>query len=80
MNANYATKEYLQDRPATVGVVSRMLITGKLYDRPTLPPPSRRGRPPQKGRLIGSPKTLARKRQGWQPHPTEAGTQVQAWE
>ena len=26
------------------------------------------------------PKTLARKRRGWQPHPTEAGTQVQAWE
>ena len=79
-DGGYATKEYLQDRPATVAVVSRMLITGQLYDRPTPPQKSRKGRPPQKGRLIGSPKTLARKRQGWQPHPTEAGTLVQAWE
>jgi hypothetical protein len=79
-DGGYATKAYLQDRPATVAVVSRMLITGKLYDRPPPPKTPRRGRPPQKGRLIGSPKTLARKRRGWQPHPTEAGTQVQAWE
>jgi hypothetical protein len=27
----------------------------------------------------GSPKTLARKRRGWQPHPTAAGALVQAW-
>lgn len=56
-----------------------MLVTGKLYD---LPPPlrgPRRGRPPPKGPVLGSPKTLARKRHGWQPHPTEAGTLVQAW-
>jgi hypothetical protein len=51
-----------------------MLITGKLYDRPTPPKKSQRGRPPQKGRLLGSPKTLALKRRSWQPHPTEAGT------
>jgi hypothetical protein len=29
--------------------------------------------------LLGSPKTLARQRSGWQPHPTEAGALVQAW-
>jgi len=28
---------------------------------------------------LGSPKTLARKRSGWQPHPTEAGALVHAW-
>jgi len=79
-DGGYATKEYLQDRPAGVEVVSRMLITGKLYEppRPAKKPP--RGRPAKKGVLLGSPKTLARKRGGWQPHPTEAGTQVQAWE
>ena len=79
-DGGYATKEYLQDRPPTVEVVSRMLITGKLYERPIPPQQSRRGRRPQKGRLLGSPKTLARKRRGWQPHPTETGTLVQAWE
>ena len=40
----------------------------------------RRGCPPKKGPLLGSPKTLARKRSGWQPHPTEAGALVQAWD
>src|SRR5215831_48380 len=56
-----------------------MLVTGKLY----APLPSRttprRGCPPKKGGFLGSPKTLAGKRSGWQPHPTEAGALVQAW-
>jgi hypothetical protein len=75
----YATKDYLPQFPATVDGVSRMLITGKLY---ALPPPRitpRRGCPPKKGPLVGSPKTLARKRSGWHPHPAEAGALVQAW-
>jgi hypothetical protein len=76
----YATKAYLRDLPAPVQVVSRMLITGKLYAPPPQPVGPRRGRPPKKGALIGSPKTLARKRHGWQPHPTEAGATVQAWD
>ena len=29
---------------------------------------------------MGSPKTLARKRSSWPPHPREAGATVQAWE
>ena len=79
-DGGYATKEYLRQLPAPVHVVGRMRITGKLHD---LPPPRRaprRGCPPKKGPLLGSPKTLARKRNGWQPHPTETGTLVQAWE
>lgn len=79
-DGGYATKEYLRQLPARVDVVSRMLITGKLYEPPPQPQGPRRGRPPQKGKLLGSPKTLARKRRGWQPHPTEAGATVQAWE
>ncbi len=79
-DGGYATTVYLHQLPASVDVVGRMLITGKLYT----PPPPRRGRqrgcPPKKGPLLGSPKTLARKRTGWQPHPTEAGALVQAWE
>jgi hypothetical protein len=79
-DGGYATTEYLHQLPATVDVVGRMLITAKLY---TPPPPRgahQRGCPPKKGPLLGSPKTLARKRTGWQPHPTEAGALVQAWE
>jgi hypothetical protein len=78
-DGGYATKDTLQQLPATVDVVSRMLITGKLYAPPPPRTTPRRGCPPKKGVLLGSPKTLARKRSGWQPHPTEAGALVQAW-
>jgi Transposase DDE domain len=79
-DGGYATKDCLRQLPATVHVVSRLLLTGKLYALPLQPQGPRRGRPPQKGPLLGSPKTLARKRSGWQPHPSEAGATVQAWE
>lgn len=78
-DGGYATKDTLRHLPATVEVVSRMLITGKLYAPPPLRTIPRRGCPPKKGPLLGAPKTLARKRLGWQPHPTEVGALVQAW-
>jgi hypothetical protein len=79
-DGGYATKDYLQQLPATVNVVGRLLITGKLYERPPQPRGPRRGCPPKKGPVVGSPKTFARKRSGWQPHPTQVGAFVQAWE
>jgi hypothetical protein len=79
-DGGYATKECLRRLPATVDVVSRLLITGKLYELPPKPAGPRRGCPPKKGPLLGSPKMLARKRRGWQPHPSEASALVQAWE
>jgi hypothetical protein len=78
-DGGYATTDTLHQLPATVEVVGRMLVTGKLYAPPPPRTPTRRGCPPKKGPLVGSPKTLARKRSGWQPHPTEAGALVQAW-
>jgi len=78
-DGGYATKDTLRQLPATVDVVSRMLITGKLYAPPPLRTTPRRGCPPKIGALRGSPKTLAHNRSGWQPHPTEAGALVQAW-
>ena len=79
-DGGYATKDYLQQLPTTVDVVSRLLITGKLYAPPPPRTTPRRGCPPKKGGLLGSPKTLARKRSGWQSHPTEVGALVQAWD
>jgi hypothetical protein len=76
---SYATKEFVRALPAAGHVLLRFLITSKLYAPPELSAGPRRGRRPQKGPLIGSPKTLARKRHGWQPHPTEAEAEVQAW-
>ena len=78
-DGGYATKEFLRDLPDTVHVVSRFLLSGKLYALPEPPAGKRRGRPPRKGKLLGSPKTLARRRHGWQPHPPEAKAEVQAW-
>jgi DDE superfamily endonuclease len=78
-DGGYATKEFLRDLPGTVEVVSRFLLSGKLYALPEPPAGKRRGRPPRKGELLGSPKTLARRCRGWQPHPTEAKAEVQAW-
>src|SRR5918994_2247229 len=74
-----ATKDTLRQLPARVDVVSRMLITGKLSAPPPLRTTPRRGCPPKKGPLLGAPKPLARKRAGWQPHPTAAGALVQVW-
>jgi hypothetical protein len=79
-DGGYATKEGLQHLPATVDVVGRMLITGKLSEHPPQSRGPRRGCPPKKGPLLGSPKTLARKRSGWQLHPSEAGALMQAWD
>jgi hypothetical protein len=78
-DGGYATKDYLQRLPATVDVVSRMPITGKLYALPPERTTPQRGCPAKKGPLVGAPKALARTRSGWQPHPTEAGALVQAW-
>jgi len=78
-DGGYATKEFLRDLPDTVHVVSRFLLSGKLYALPEPPAGKRRGRPPRKGKLLGSPTTLARRRHGWQPHPTAAKAEVQAW-
>ncbi|MGH7964036.1 MAG: IS701 family transposase [Candidatus Binatia bacterium] len=79
-DGGYATQDSLRQLPARVEVVSRLLITGKLYARPPQPRGPRRGCPPKKGPLLGSPQTLARTRHGWQPHPNEAGAVVQAWQ
>ena len=35
--------------------------------------------PRNKGRRIGSPKTLATPSAAWQPHPQEAGALIQSW-
>ena len=48
-DGGYATKECLQQLPATVDVVARLLITGKLSERPPQLRGPRRGCPPKKG-------------------------------
>lgn len=79
-DGGYATKDYVRRLPETVHIVGRFPISAKLYEVPPSNPPKRRGAPRKKGALIGSPKTLAQTMQGWAPHPSEAGAEIQAWD
>lgn len=78
-DGGYATKDYVRQLPHAVHVVGRLPISAKLYALPPTPETKRRGAPRKKGEVIGSPKTLAKTAEGWVPHPTEAGAEVQAW-
>lgn len=79
-DGGYATKEYLQDRPTNLEVVSRLMVSAKLYEgAPSRASRKGCGRPPVKGKLLGSPNTLARTRKGWQPHPWDSSAQIQSW-
>ena len=75
----YATKDYARQFPDSAHMVGRFPISGKLYKLPPTPTTKRRGAPRKKGDLIGSPKTLVQTCQGWAPHPSEAGAEIQAW-
>jgi DDE superfamily endonuclease len=78
-DGGYATKDYVRQLPNSVHVVGRLPIDTKLYQLPPKPTHKRRGAPRKKGDLLGSPKTLAPTAQGWSPHPSEAGAEIQAW-
>ena len=78
-DGGYATKDYVRQLPKATHVVGRFPINAKLYELPPAPAPKRRGAPRKKGALIGSPKILAQTTQGWVPHPSEVGAEIQAW-
>ena len=78
-DGGYATKDYARQLPEAAHVVGRFPISAKLYTLPPTPTTKRRGAPRKKGDLIGSPKTLVQTAQGWSPHPSEAGAEIQAW-
>ena len=78
-DGGYATKDYVRQLPDSVHVVGRLPISAKLYTLPPTPTHKRRGAPRKKGDLIGSPKTLVQTSQGWSPHPSETGAEIQAW-
>jgi Archaeal putative transposase ISC1217 len=65
--------------PDAAHVVGRFPLRAKLYELPPQPTKPRRGAPRKKGDLLGAPKTLAQTAEGWMPHPTEAGAEIQAW-
>ena len=78
-DGGYATKDYVRAFPTSTHMVGRVPISAKLSQVPPEPTRKRRGAPRNKGDLIGSPKTLAQTSTGWSPHPSEEGTEFQAW-
>jgi hypothetical protein len=78
-DGGYATKDYVRQLPDAAHVVGRFPISAQLDEVPSKPTKKRCGAPRKKGALIGSPKTLAQTTEGWAPHPTEAGAEIQAW-
>ena len=72
-DGGYATKECLRKLPATVHVVSRMLITGKLYAPPPQPAGPRRGCPPKKVPYWAPPKPLRVSATAGSPIPPKRG-------
>ena len=78
-DGGYATKDYVRQLPDAAHVVGRFPISAKLYELPPKPTKKRCGAPRKKGDVMGSPKTLAHTAEGWRPHPTEAGAEIQAW-
>ena len=78
-DGGYATKDYVRQLPNAAHGVGRCPISAKLYALPPQSSHKRRGAPRKKGDLLGSPKTLAKPPEGWAPHPSEAGAEVQAW-
>ena len=78
-DGGYATKDYVRALPEAASVVGRFPISAQLYTLPPAPRQKRRGAPRKKGDLIGSPKTLAQSPEGWVPHPSEVGAEIQAW-
>ena len=78
-DGGYATKDFLRNLPDNIDVVSRFPIDSKLLALPSKTPKAGCGPKPKKGALIGSPKTLKRKRKGWKAHPSEERTLVNDW-
>ena len=78
-DGGYATKDSVRQWPNAAHGVGRFPISAKLDALPSQSSHKRRGAPRKKGDLLGSPKTLAKTPEGWAPHPSEAGAEVQAW-
>lgn len=79
-DGGYSTKEFSRELPGNVEVTGRFPISSKLYQVAGPKPRGKRGPNPKKGLLIGSPKTLISKKEGWTAHPTEPDTWVQSWQ
>jgi hypothetical protein len=69
VDSAYAARTLLEDRPATVQVLSRLRPDAALWARPGRRRPGQRGRPRRKGHRLPTPKAMATTRRRWDPLP-----------
>jgi DDE superfamily endonuclease len=69
VDSAYAARPLLEDRPATVQVLSRLRPDAALWARPGRRRPGQRGRPRRKGHRLPTPKAMAATRRRWDPLP-----------
>jgi hypothetical protein len=79
-DGDFATKAFLRDLPPSVNVVCRFPINSPFYEPPDLASHKGRGRRPLKGKRIGTPLSLSKKKDGWQPHPDEKDVHIQLFQ
>jgi hypothetical protein len=77
-DGGYSTKAFLRNRPDNVELVGRLLITGRLYEAPPKAGNKKKkaGRPPVKGKDLGTPQEWIEDQEGWSPHPDEDGALI----
>jgi hypothetical protein len=63
----YACRTILEQRPATVHVISRLRMDAALWTPPPARKAGQKGRPRRKGRRLPNPKTVAAQCRKWQP-------------
>lgn len=79
-DGGYSTREFTQDLPANVKLIGRYPIDSHLYGFP----PKRKkknkvGRPPVKGKDLGTPKQWIKQKKGWKAHPSEKGALIKTF-
>lgn len=69
VDSAYAASTLLEDRPATVHVVSRLRWDAALWARPPRRRPGQKGRPRRRGPRLPKLKAMAAQRRRWDPLP-----------
>ena len=74
-DGGYSTKEFLRNLPGNVDVLGGFIINSRLFDLPGKRKKGQKGRPPEKGRDLGTPQEWVGQN-GWKKHSSEKGAYI----
>ncbi len=75
-DGGYSTKEFLRNQPQNTQVNGRFLVKSRLFAPPAPRKPNQVGRPPVKGKDLGTPLEWIQDPKGWCDHPEEQGARI----